>query len=55
LLDSCSSENSRVTRASIAHVPPETDAKGKMHGFSINSAPDDPELTFTRAWLALLS
>jgi len=33
--------------------PPETDEKGKMHGFSINSAPDDPELTFTRTRLAL--
>lgn len=27
--------------------PPETDAEGNMRGFSINSAPDDPELTFT--------
>jgi hypothetical protein len=25
-----------------------------MHGFPINSAPDDPELTLTRAWLALV-
>ena len=34
--------------------PPETDAEGNVRGFSINSAPDDPELTFTRAWLALV-
>jgi ferredoxin-NADP reductase len=27
--------------------PPETDAEGNMRGFSINSAPDDPHLTFT--------
>src|ERR1051325_1380258 len=27
--------------------PPETDAEGNTRGFSINSAPDDPELTFT--------
>jgi ferredoxin-NADP reductase len=27
--------------------PPETDAEGNVRGFSINSAPDDPELTFT--------
>jgi ferredoxin-NADP reductase len=27
--------------------PLETDAEGNMRGFSINSAPDDPELTFT--------
>jgi ferredoxin-NADP reductase len=27
--------------------PPETDAEGNMRGFSINSAPDDPDLTFT--------
>jgi ferredoxin-NADP reductase len=27
--------------------PPETDAEGDTRGFSINSAPDDPELTFT--------
>jgi ferredoxin-NADP reductase len=26
--------------------PPETDAEGNTRGFSINSAPDDPELTF---------
>jgi hypothetical protein len=25
-----------------------------MRGFSINNTPDDPELTFTRAWLALV-
>jgi ferredoxin-NADP reductase len=27
--------------------PPETDAEGNTRGFSINSAPDDPELIFT--------
>ena len=27
--------------------PPETDAEGNTRGFSINSAPDDTELTFT--------
>jgi ferredoxin-NADP reductase len=27
--------------------PPETDAEGNARGFSINSAPDDSELTFT--------
>src|ERR1051326_3139160 len=27
--------------------PPETDAEGNTRGFSINSAPDDPELMFT--------
>lgn len=27
--------------------PPETDAEGDTRGFSINSAPDDPELVFT--------
>jgi ferredoxin-NADP reductase len=27
--------------------PPETDAEGNTRGFSINSAPDDPDLTFT--------
>ena len=27
--------------------PPETDAEGNTRGFSISSAPDDPELTFT--------
>lgn len=27
--------------------PPETDAEGNVRGFSINSAPDDPELIFT--------
>ena len=27
--------------------PPETDAEGNTRGFSINSAPEDPELTFT--------
>ena len=27
--------------------PPETDAEGDTRGFSINSAPDDPELIFT--------
>jgi ferredoxin-NADP reductase len=27
--------------------PPETDAEGSTRGFSINSAPDDPELMFT--------
>src|ERR1051325_9191054 len=27
--------------------PPETDVEGNTRGFSINTAPDDPELTFT--------
>ncbi len=27
--------------------PPETDAEGNTRGFSVNSAPDDPDLTFT--------
>ncbi|MGH8137602.1 MAG: FAD-dependent oxidoreductase [Steroidobacteraceae bacterium] len=27
--------------------PPETDAEGNTRGFSINSSPEDPELTFT--------
>lgn len=27
--------------------PPETDAKGNTRGLSINTAPDDPDLTFT--------
>ncbi|MGH9321727.1 MAG: FAD-dependent oxidoreductase [Vicinamibacteria bacterium] len=27
--------------------PPETDAEGNTRGFSINSAPDDPDLAFT--------
>ena len=27
--------------------PPETDAEGNTRGFSINSAPDDPDLFFT--------
>jgi ferredoxin-NADP reductase len=27
--------------------PPETDAEGNTRGFSINGAPDDPDLTFT--------
>lgn len=27
--------------------PPETDAEGNTRGFSINSAPDDPDLVFT--------
>lgn len=27
--------------------PPETDAEGNTRGFSINSAPDDPDLMFT--------
>jgi hypothetical protein len=32
--------------------PPETDAEGNMRGFSINSAPDDPELTLVQLGLA---